>query len=83
MNRLLKEIIENVKDTSFSRAHFVAYATYSLNFEIAYYVLTSDYDKYMDIHQEVNLRIKEVFEQQNIQFAFPTQTLQVQSASPI
>ncbi|MFA9377442.1 MAG: mechanosensitive ion channel family protein [Lachnotalea sp.] len=81
--KLLKEIIENVNDTAFSRTHFIAYAEYSLNFEVAYYVLTGDYDKYMDIHQEVNLQIKKVFEQQQIEFAFPTQTLQLQNASHI
>ena len=75
---IIKSIIEKIPETTFGRAHFVSYATYSLNFEIAYYVLTSDYDKYMDIHQEVNLRIKEEFEKQEIQFAFPTQSLQLQ-----
>ncbi|MFA9464685.1 MAG: hypothetical protein ACERKN_10395 [Velocimicrobium sp.] len=60
MPQLLKDIIEQVEDTTFSRAHFVAYAAYSLNFKIVYYLLSDDYDIYMDIHQEVNFLIKDV-----------------------
>lgn len=76
---LIKSIVEGVPDTNFSRTHFISYGAYSLNFETAYYVLSSDYDKYMDIHQDVNFRIKEEFDKQGIEFAFPTQTLYLQS----
>lgn len=76
---IIKKIIANIPETTFGRTHFVSYGTYSLNFEIAYYVLSSDFDKYLDIHQEVNLRIKEEFENRGIQFAFPTQTLRLQN----
>ena len=77
---IIKGIIDNVSDTTFGRTHFFAYGVYSLNFEIAYYVLTSDYDRYMDIHQEVNLSIKEAFEARGIEFALPTQTLHTQQS---
>ena len=78
---IIKKIIANIPDTTFGRTHFVSYGTYSLNFEIAYYVLSCDFDKYLDIHQEVNLRIKEEFEKLDIHFAFPTQTLHLQNTS--
>ena len=78
---ILKKIIANIPETTFGRTHFVSYGAYSLNFEIAYYVLSSDFDKYLDIHQEVNLRIKEEFEKLGIHFAFPTQTLHLQNNS--
>jgi small-conductance mechanosensitive channel len=72
---LIKDIIDEVPDTAFGRAHFCAYGDYSLKFEIAYFVLNSDYDTYMDIHQEVNLRIKNVFDKNGVTFAYPTQTV--------
>src|SRR5665648_479661 len=78
---IIRKIIANIPGTTFGRTHFVSYGTYSLNFDIAYYVLSSDYDKYLDIHQEVNLRIKEEFEKFDIQFAFPTQTVHLQNKS--
>lgn len=75
---MMKEIIGSVDSTSFDRAHFSAYAGSSLDFEIVYYVMSSDYNKYMDIQQEINFRIKEEFDKRNIEFAFPTRTLYLQ-----
>lgn len=78
---LIKNIIESTPDTTFSRAHFVSFEGSSLKFEIAYYILSGDYDKYMDIHQDINLRIKDFFEKSGIKFAFPTQTLHLHASS--
>ena len=72
---LVKEIIESVKDTRFDRVHFESFGNSSLNFEVVYYVLSADYNVYMDIGQEINLKIVEVFGQEGIEFAFPTQTI--------
>jgi small-conductance mechanosensitive channel len=46
-----------------------------LVFDVVYYVLTPDYNKYMDIQQEINLVLKEQFEKEKIGFAYPTQTI--------
>jgi small-conductance mechanosensitive channel len=72
---IIEKAVKGVKDTTFDRAHFFSYADFSLVFEIVYYVLSRDYNKYMDIQQEINFAIKEVFEKQDIEFAYPTQTL--------
>ncbi len=78
--KIIKGIIENIPDTRFDRAHFASYGDFSLNYEIVYYVLDSDYNKYMDIQQEINFRIKEEFDKRGIEFAFPTQTIYMASA---
>ncbi len=72
---LIRKAIEDIKDTAFDRAHFSSYGDFSLDFETVYYVLSGDYGKYRDIHQEINLSIKEEFEKRGIEFAYPTQTL--------
>ena len=72
---LMKGIVESVADTTFGRCHFTAFGDSSLSFETAYYILSKDYDMYMDIHQEVNLRISACFADNGISFAFPTQTV--------
>jgi small-conductance mechanosensitive channel len=72
---IIKNIISGFEDALFDRAHFASYGDFSLNFEIVYYVLRSDYNCYMDIQQEINFQIKEQFEQRGIEFAYPTQTL--------
>jgi len=75
--KIIEGSIKGVADTIFDRAHFSSYGDFSLTFEVVYYVLSSDYNKYMDIQQEINFKIKEEFEKKAIEFAFPTQTLYV------
>ncbi|NLI55091.1 MAG: mechanosensitive ion channel family protein, partial [Clostridiales bacterium] len=76
---MIKQVVEETENATFSRAHFAAYGAYSLNIEIVYYVLTSDYDQYMDINQRINFGIMEGFERLGVSFAFPTTTVQVES----
>jgi len=72
---VIEGIIKGIDLTAFDRAHFFSYGDFSLIFEVVYYVLSSDYNKYMDIQQEINFQIKEEFERRRIEFAYPTQTL--------
>ncbi len=72
---MVREIIQGVKDTSFERAHFKSFANSSLDFEVVYFVFGSDYDKYMNVQQRINLAIKDFFEKEGIEFAYPTQTI--------
>lgn len=79
---VIKEIVESEQDTQFGRAHFASYGAYSLNFEVVYFVLHSDYDKYMDVNEQINLKIKEAFERICARFAYPTQTLVMENGVP-
>jgi small-conductance mechanosensitive channel len=72
---IVREAIEAQEKTRFDRAHFKAFGDFSLNFEAVYYVTVPDYNTYMDIQQAINLRVHERFEQEGIEFAYPTQTL--------
>jgi len=72
---LVKGIIEGMDDTVFDRAHFFEYGNFALIFEVVYYVTGSDYNKYMNIQQEINLSIHSEFEKRGIEFAYPTQTV--------
>ncbi len=72
---MLKEIINSVDLTDVDRVHFKEYGNFSLNFEVVYYIRSKDYAVYMDIQQEINFKIKEAFEKEGIEMAFPTQTL--------
>ncbi|MFC1624166.1 mechanosensitive ion channel family protein [Candidatus Omnitrophota bacterium] len=72
---IIEKIIKDVKDTTFDRAHFFSYGDFSLVFEIVYYVMSRDYNIYMDTQQVINFAIKKEFETRGIEFAYPTQTL--------
>ena len=71
----IKSIIDNTSHTIFNRCHFTTFGDYSLNFEIVYYIDNRDYTLAMDIQQSINLSIMRKFEEQGIEFAFPSQTL--------
>ncbi|MCE5344482.1 MAG: mechanosensitive ion channel family protein [Eubacteriales bacterium] len=79
---LLRQIIEGVGGAEFGRAHFFTFGDYSLDYEVVFFVLSDDYDQYMDTRQKINLKIKEVFDLRGIKFAFPTQTLFLDGGDP-
>jgi small-conductance mechanosensitive channel len=72
---LIRKIIEDQDQVRFDRSHFQGYGEFSLNFETVYYVLSPDYNRYMDVQQAINLAIFRQFETLNIGFAYPTQTV--------
>ncbi|MEA4939363.1 MAG: mechanosensitive ion channel family protein [Christensenella sp.] len=75
---LIKSIVEQTQEATFARTNFASFGAYSLNYEIVYYVLSADYDRYMQINEQINLAIKEGFEQLGVSFAFPTTSVQIQ-----
>lgn len=77
---ILQQVIEDAEEASLLRVHFKEFGAFSLNFEIVYYVESSDYNDYMDVQQNINFRIMKVFEKEKIEIAFPTQTLYMKKA---
>jgi len=75
ISEFVKGIIEKQPDTLFDRGHFATYGDFSLNFEFVYYIIGSDYVKYMDTQQKINLEVYQEFEKRGLEFAYPTQTL--------
>jgi len=81
--KIIKEIIESQELARFDRSHFKEYGDFSLNFETVYWVKSPDYNTYMDIHQAINLEIYRRFAKEGIEFAYPTQTLFVESTQTV
>ncbi len=73
MTKLIQQIIESQKNTEFSRCFFKEYGDFALIFEIVYFIKTRDYTTYIQIHNNINIDIKEIFEKNKINFAYPTQ----------
>ena len=71
----VKDIIDSIENARFDRSHFSQFDDSALTFETVYYVTTSDYAVYRDIQQEINLCVKESFEKDSIDMAYPTQTI--------
>jgi small-conductance mechanosensitive channel len=81
--KIIKSIIENQEQTRFDRAHFKEYGAYALNFEVVYWIENPDYNIYMDIQQAINLQIYRQFENEDVEFAYPSQSIYLNDASSV
>ena len=74
---MIKSIIVKIKNIEFDRAHFYSLGEASLTFEVVYFVLTGNYNDFMDIQEKINLNIFQKFQENKIEFAVPVQTIQI------
>lgn len=73
----IKEILrtsENV-DQGFYLVHFNEFGDSSLNIFVYFFAATTDWERYLDTRQEVNLKIMRTLEKLGLSIAFPTRTL--------
>lgn len=78
--QLVRRVVEAQAPVRFDRAHFIAFGDFALTFEVVYYVLSPEYNLYMDIQQAINLELFRRFQELEIEFAYPTQTLYLRGA---
>lgn len=76
---MIREIIESQENVRFDRSHFKAFGDSSLQVETVYWVLQPPYQAFMDVQQAINLEIKRRFDAESIDFAFPTQTIHLET----
>ena len=72
---MAQHIIEAREHTRFDRAHFKGFGDSTLDFEVVYYMQTPEYITFMDVQQAINLALVRRFEEEKIEFAFPTRTV--------
>ncbi len=75
---MIEKIVKDVEGTVFERAHFLSFGDCSLDFEVVYHVIGGDYNKYMDIQQQINFAVMREFTGKKIEFAYPTRTVFLQ-----
>lgn len=75
---MIKGIIQAQEGAEFDRGHFSGFGDSSLDFEFVYFIISSEYNTYMDVQQRINLGILRAFEGAGIEFAYPTRTLFVE-----
>jgi small-conductance mechanosensitive channel len=72
---IIRAIVEAQQGTRFDRSHFQKHGASSLDFETVYFVLSPEFNKYMDIQQAINFALHRKFAELGIEFAYPTQRL--------
>lgn len=79
--RIVRELVEGQQLARFDRAHLSRFGDSALEFEVVYYVENPDYNRYMDVHQEINLGLIDALACLGVAFAYPTRTIHV--ATPV
>ncbi len=69
---IIRSAIEKQPQVRVDRIHFKGFGAYSLDFETIYFVLSPEFNVYMNIQQAINLEIFERFAAEGIEFAYPT-----------
>jgi small-conductance mechanosensitive channel len=80
---IIRSAIAEHQDTRFDRSHFAKHGAGTLDYETVYYVLSPDYNRYMDIQQAINLRLHRELERLGVALAYPTQKLYLSRAQPM
>ncbi len=66
---MIKMIIESFSVVRFERAHLKKIGKYSMEYEVVYWVSNPDYLIYMDVQQEINFKILNVFYDEKLEFS--------------
>ncbi len=75
----IRATLEPIKNIRIDRVHFFKFGDSSLDFDLIYYVKSGDYNEYMDRQQEMNIALLDLFIQEKVEFAYPTQTIHIAS----
>ncbi|GAA0478241.1 hypothetical protein GCM10009096_20200 [Parasphingorhabdus litoris] len=70
---LLKQIVEE-NGAKFIRSGFVGFGDSSINFELDFDIISSDYEVVYEGRHKIGLAILEKFNEEGLEFAYPTQT---------
>ena len=79
---LVRELLSAEERVRIDRSHFHAITDQALAVETVYFVLSADYNVYMDIQQRLNLAMLERLAAEGIRLAVPTRSVVVREAPP-
>jgi len=72
---IIRSITSELEGVTLDRIHLAGFGDYSINFEMVYWVESSDFSLFMDKKQSILLRIFDEFIKNGIEFAYPTQSI--------
>ncbi len=78
---MVRDIVSAQPDVRLERCHLARLNAFSIDCEVVYFVLSADYNLYMDTQQAIILQLCAAFEREQIEFAYPTQKLLMSAAA--
>lgn len=70
---LAKSAVEKQKNATFDRCHLATFAASSLDYELVWWMESSDYNAYVNAHHAISVEILDSFAREGIDFAYPVQ----------
>lgn len=74
---IIEGIIDQLNSVRYDRCHFLRFQDSALEFELVYWVESADFNDYADKAHKINVAIFKAFNEKKIDFAYPTQTLNI------
>lgn len=68
--KIIEKTIKKCESVEFDMVHLREIGPFSYNYEIVYYLDTGDYTKFLDIHEIINISLKESLDKEAIQLGF-------------
>jgi MscS family membrane protein len=79
---ILRDIFQKHPLTHDALVYWKDYGPHSLDIFVVYWCKTKDFKVFLQAMEEINLEIKRQFDAAGLDFAFPTQTVHLQQATP-
>lgn len=76
--QMIESIIEGIEKTKFDRCRLNSFGDSAINFKVIYFVDTISFAILDEKKEDLNYAILEKFEEENIEFPFPTRTVHLQ-----
>lgn len=76
---IIRSIFIELEGLTLDRIHLSGFGDFSINFEMVYWVESSDFSLFMDKKQSILLRIFDEFIELGIEFAYPTQSIFIEN----
>ncbi|PWU13008.1 MAG: mechanosensitive ion channel protein MscS [Bdellovibrio sp.] len=77
----IKAAIARHPQLRLERCHLAKFSDSAITFETVFWVADPDYNLFMDLQQKVLLEIRDAFTAQDVQFAYPTQSIFLHGSS--
>ncbi len=75
--RIIKQVVGTVNGAKYKRCHLVEFGPSSINYEVAFEVIPPDFNTFIKAKHKINMGIIDSFNKEQIDFAYPTQTIHV------
>lgn len=76
---IVTAIFDEIEEADLDRVFFTTFADSALEFEVVFYVNSSEYKSFLTVQETFNFALLKKFTEEGIEFAYPTQTIYTKS----